>query len=236
MDLGSRFRRRSRTLARAASCPVTPLRNASPITGSSFASHCRTDSWLTVNPRRSKISLRSAVSAGSAAGRKHHERDDVARQRRPIEDTVTALVELLAAVPAPEPTTALRCQVWPLGHRRRATAYAIHRNPPSSGIRGEAIPCCQRRDMARGVAGTSAAPCRIIFAAAVAVRHPAPGVTPHCLRHYATRLIENGVRASGSCRSCSAAPASPPRPSTRSTWPRPPGVVDGLLDRLMTGL
>ena len=32
----------------------------------------------------------------------HHERDDVARQRRWIEDTVTALVEL--PVPASEPT------------------------------------------------------------------------------------------------------------------------------------
>ncbi len=48
----------------------------------------------------------------------HHERDDIARQRRSIEDTVAALVELLAAVPAPEPTIALCCQVWPLGHRR----------------------------------------------------------------------------------------------------------------------
>ena len=47
----------------------------------------------------------------------HHERDDVARQRRAIEDTVGALVELPVAVPAPEPTIALRCQVRPLGHR-----------------------------------------------------------------------------------------------------------------------
>src|SRR5271166_1533791 len=38
----------------------------------------------------------------------HHERDDVARQRRAIEDTVATLVELLVAVPAPEPTIALR--------------------------------------------------------------------------------------------------------------------------------
>ena len=40
----------------------------------------------------------------------HHERDDVARQRRSIEDAVTALVELFAAVPAPEPTIALCCR------------------------------------------------------------------------------------------------------------------------------
>ena len=44
-----------------------------------------------------------------------------------IEDTVATLIELPAAVPTPEPMIALCCQVWPLGHRRRATAYAIHR-------------------------------------------------------------------------------------------------------------
>ena len=47
----------------------------------------------------------------------HHERDDVARQRRAVEDTVAALVGLLVAVPASEPTIALRCQIRPLGHR-----------------------------------------------------------------------------------------------------------------------
>jgi hypothetical protein len=46
----------------------------------------------------------------------HHEGNDVARQRGRIEDTVTALVELLVAVPAP--TIALRRQVCPLGPRR----------------------------------------------------------------------------------------------------------------------
>src|SRR5271166_88189 len=67
----------------------------------------------------------------------HHEGDDVARQRRSIEDTVAALVELLAAVPTPESTIALCRQVRSLGHRRRATAYAIHRNqlPPSGDPR-----------------------------------------------------------------------------------------------------
>lgn len=40
---------------------------------------------------------------------------DVARQRRTIEDTVTVLVELLAAVPAPESRIAPYCQVWLLG-------------------------------------------------------------------------------------------------------------------------
>jgi hypothetical protein len=41
---------------------------------------------------------------------------------------------------------ALCCQVWPLGHRRRATAYAIHRNqPPPRGILGKLIRWCQPR-------------------------------------------------------------------------------------------
>ena len=45
-----------------------------------------------------------------------------------------ALVELFAAVRAPEPTIALRRQVSPLGHRCRATAHAIHCDqPPSCG-------------------------------------------------------------------------------------------------------
>src|SRR5260370_11069368 len=43
----------------------------------------------------------------------HHERDNVARQRCSIENTLAALVELLAAVSAPEPTIALCCQLWP---------------------------------------------------------------------------------------------------------------------------
>ena len=54
--------------------------------------------------------------------------------------SVATLIELLAAVPTPEPMIALCCQVWPLGHRRRATAYAIHRNqPPPRGILGKLI-------------------------------------------------------------------------------------------------
>jgi hypothetical protein len=50
------------------------------------------------------------------------------RQRGPIENSVTALVELPAAVPASEPPITLSCQVRSLGHRHRATTYAIHRN------------------------------------------------------------------------------------------------------------
>src|SRR5262245_38970778 len=38
-----------------------------------------------------------------AQSAEHHEGNDVARQRRSVEGTVTSLVELLAAVPAPDP-------------------------------------------------------------------------------------------------------------------------------------
>src|SRR5262249_36022872 len=55
---------------------------------SSFASHSRMHSWLTMKPRNSMISL------------------------------------------APEPMIALCCQVRPLGHRRRATAYTFHHISP----------------------------------------------------------------------------------------------------------
>src|SRR5271169_5263641 len=76
----------------------------------------------------------------------HHEGDDVARQRRSIEDTVAALVELLAAVPTPESTIALCRQVRSLGHRRRATASAIHRNQLlPSGEAGPALPVAGTR-------------------------------------------------------------------------------------------
>ncbi len=84
-----------------------------------------------------------------AQSAEHDEGDDVARQRRSVEDAVAALVELPAAVPTPEPMIALCCQVWPLGHRRRATAYAIHRNqPPPRGIR-KLIWSCQPRGARR---------------------------------------------------------------------------------------
>jgi hypothetical protein len=39
--------------------PRRRLRNASPIMGRNFASHCQTHSWLAVKPRSSMISLKS---------------------------------------------------------------------------------------------------------------------------------------------------------------------------------
>jgi IS5 family transposase len=44
--------------------PWRRLRSASPITGNSFASHRRMDTWLTANPRNSMISLRSRSVLG----------------------------------------------------------------------------------------------------------------------------------------------------------------------------
>jgi hypothetical protein len=55
-----------------------------------------------------------------------------------------------AAVPTPESTITLCRQVRSLGHRRRATAYAIHRNHSRpAAILGKLAPCCQL--LARGV-------------------------------------------------------------------------------------
>ena len=131
-------------LTRAASCAVTPLAQR-----------------LTHHGQQLRLPLPDALVADSepaqeqdlaeipqcqpvAQPAEHHERDDVARERCSIEDTVATLIELLAAVPTPEPMIALCRQVWPLGHRRRATAYAIHRNqPPPRGILGKQIRWCQ---------------------------------------------------------------------------------------------
>ena len=132
-------------LTRAASCAVTPLAQR-----------------LTHHGQQLRLPLPDALVADSepaqeqdlaeipqcqpvAQPAEHHERDDVARERCSIEDTAT-LIKLLAAVPTPEPMIALCCQVWPLGHRRRATACAIHRNqPPPRGILGKLIRWCQPR-------------------------------------------------------------------------------------------
>ncbi len=88
----------------------------------------------------------------------HDERNDVARQRRSIEDTVAALVELFAAVPAPEPTIALCCPVWPLGHRRRVTAYAFHRNQPPVRQYSRKADSVLPAAMARGMTEPSSLP------------------------------------------------------------------------------
>ena len=58
----------------------------------------------------------------------HHEGDNVARQRRSIEDAATTLVELWVAVPAPT-EIALRGQVWPLSDR---PLNCVPRNPSQS--------------------------------------------------------------------------------------------------------
>ncbi len=59
----------------------------------------------------------------------HHEGDDVARVLRPVQLAATALVELLAAIPAAEPAIALGGALRPLRHRRRVAAHAVHPRP-----------------------------------------------------------------------------------------------------------
>ena len=62
----------------------------------------------------------------------------IAGQRRAIEDALLRSLNCRAqSVLAAEQTIPPRCQVWPLGHCRRATGYAIHRSlRPFSGNRG----------------------------------------------------------------------------------------------------
>jgi len=57
------------------------------------------------------------------------------RQRRAVEDTVAALVELLVAAPASEPTIALRCQVRPLGLQPTQSIATCPVAPPSGNPR-----------------------------------------------------------------------------------------------------
>ena len=59
----------------------------------------------------------------------HHECDDIARILRTVEHTDAALVELLAAGPAPVPAVALRCPLRPLADSRRPTYRAPHSIP-----------------------------------------------------------------------------------------------------------
>jgi hypothetical protein len=93
------------------------LCNASPIKGSSFRlptpDGLIADGETAQQHDLAKIPQRQPVAQPA----KLHERDDIAWQRRPIEDTVTALIELHATVPATEPKIAANCQVWPFGHR-----------------------------------------------------------------------------------------------------------------------
>jgi hypothetical protein len=106
------------TLARAASCAVTPL--AQRLTDHRQQLRLPLPDALVAHgePAQEQDLAEIPQCQPVAQPAEHHERYDVARQRRSIADTVAALVELLAAVPAAEPTIALCCQVWPLGHRR----------------------------------------------------------------------------------------------------------------------
>jgi hypothetical protein len=56
----------------------------------------------------------------------NHEADDVARKGRPVQHSVTALVELPTAIPAAKPPVAPSRDLTTLRNRRRATADTIH--------------------------------------------------------------------------------------------------------------
>src|SRR5215204_1818080 len=60
----------------------------------------------------------------------HHERDDVGRILRPVQQSVGALVELLAARTAAEPAIALGGALGSLCHGFRAAFYTPHLRPP----------------------------------------------------------------------------------------------------------
>ena len=111
MDLEVRSRRHTSSDQSFVPVPDRRLRSASPITGNSFA-FPPPDAFMADGESTQQHDLAEIPQCQSVAQpAEHHERDDVARQRRSIEGTVTALVELLVAVSAPEPTIALCCQV-----------------------------------------------------------------------------------------------------------------------------
>lgn len=62
----------------------------------------------------------------------HHEGDDVAGQAGPIEHAAAALVELAAAVSAPEPALAPCRDLRPFRHCFRAAASTVHPAHPVS--------------------------------------------------------------------------------------------------------
>jgi hypothetical protein len=63
----------------------------------------------------------------------HHERDDVGRVLRPVQQAGAALVGLLAALPAAEPAVALGGAVRPLRDGGRSAAHAPHTLAPAPG-------------------------------------------------------------------------------------------------------
>src|SRR5215470_15512173 len=99
-------------LARTTSCAVTPLAQHLAHHGQQLRLPLPDALMADGKPAQEHDLAEIPQCQPVAQPAEHHERDDVARQRGTVEDTVTALVELLAAVPASEPTIALCCQVW----------------------------------------------------------------------------------------------------------------------------
>src|SRR5215207_1704883 len=60
----------------------------------------------------------------------HHESDDIGRVLGPVQQSVGALVELLAARAAAEPAVTLGSALRSLGHRLRPAFQAPHRRLP----------------------------------------------------------------------------------------------------------
>src|SRR3954469_12474285 len=72
------------------------------------------------------------VAQGEAVAQppQHHERDDVGRVLRAVQQNTGALVVLLAAVAAAEPAIPLGGASRPLRHRGRAAGHTVHPRPP----------------------------------------------------------------------------------------------------------
>jgi len=125
------------------------------MTGSSFASHIRTVSWLTVYPRSRRISLQIPQCQPVAQAAEPHEGDDVAWQASPVQHPTAAFVEQLAAAPAAKPAMAPGGEVRAFRHRRRAAANTIHRHinqPELAAIPHEQTHHSQTDSLARTLA------------------------------------------------------------------------------------
>src|ERR1700753_908702 len=78
--------------------PRRRRRNSSANVGVSLASQSRTVSWLNTMPRIRNISGQIAQAEFVAQPPEHHERDDVGRVLRPVQQALAALIELFATV------------------------------------------------------------------------------------------------------------------------------------------
>jgi hypothetical protein len=117
----------------------------------------------------------------------------------------------------------LCCRIWPLGHRHRTTACAIHRNqPPPRGIRGNLIPCRHHAEMARGATEPPEARCfkgdlasRVAGRVALEISGPESGADPAARKRATSTWISvvacaDGTRCVRQDATCSAITSSMP--------------------------